>query len=527
MPTPWNKPESDEESPSAIAEPIYEGNVAPLQFDRILNFSEIDQKSYARNVRDRHRDRDVVASSKVDSTDIDVFCEENVNVYNHDTTDQPSDYDIEKELRKSLIDERLLNNLQKVKVERLNAVQRKSIRTVRDGVGLMVEAPTGIGKTYAFLIPAIERAMDERRKCKTVATKPSPFVLIMANTGTLVKQLFGRCELILGLKCMDGVNPIHDIKVDMLVAEHRFTADSCDIVFCTMGKLKATVESGDVLLDNLKMMILDEADKMIDTAAFGMDVEWILDQMKEEVVRELQSCFFSATFQRDRDAAITLTPLQMKMFGGKPWKLVHCPAMPGYITQHVIRLDRPGRDLTSHTWIKKMNIIRGLINEDLKTTDCKKEGPYKETIAIFCETIQRVAQVAMALRLLGYNFRPLCRTITKSQQEVTINDLEFKRIHGIVCTNIMSRGIDVSSIKHTIIMEMSSDFDTYKHRIGRVGRDGFGGKATVLIDHDTLMNPRSAQIVDALYVFMDQCQQPAPQWLKEWFERRHADEQYY
>ncbi|PIC27571.1 hypothetical protein B9Z55_019785 [Caenorhabditis nigoni] len=133
----------------------------------------------------------------------------------------------------------------------------------------------------------------------------------------------------------------------------------------------------------------------------------------------------------------------------------------------------------------------------------------------------------MALRLLGYNFRPLCRTITKAQQEVTINDLEFKRIHGIVCTNIMSRGIDVSSIKHTIIMEMSSDFDTYKHRIGRVGRDGFGGKATVLIDHRTLQHPPSAQIVDALYVFMEQCQQKAPQWLKEWFERRHADEQYH
>ena len=97
------------------------------------------------------------------------------------------------------------------------------MRVIRDGLGLLLEAPTGIGKTYAFLIPAIEKVIEEKRNRSIEPKKPAPIVLIIANTGTLVKQVYDRCELILGLKCMDDVEPMHDVKIDMLIAEHHFT----------------------------------------------------------------------------------------------------------------------------------------------------------------------------------------------------------------------------------------------------------------------------------------------------------------
>lgn len=98
-----------------------------------------------------------------------------------------------------------------------------SIQVIREGRGLVVEAPTGIGKTYAFLIPAIEAALKNRQSNCFEYTKPSPSILIMASTSALVDQLFNRCELILGLQCMDNVEPIRDIKIDKLVANHPFT----------------------------------------------------------------------------------------------------------------------------------------------------------------------------------------------------------------------------------------------------------------------------------------------------------------
>lgn len=216
----------------------------------------------------------------------------------------------------------------------------------------------------------------------------------------------------------------------------------------------------------MKTIILDEADKMIDNCAFVPDINWILDQLKEENLENLQSCFFSATYNKNANGTIALTVLQMRMLGeDDPWSVIICPRMSGYITQRVVRVGR-GRpnDIRSHPWVIKMGIIRKLIDDDLKETGCSKDGPYNETIAIFCETVQRVTQVCvikfrfkililqlqvtMALRQLGYNFKPVCSMITKNQQLVTVNDLEFRKIHGVVCTNILARGIDVSSVKH-------------------------------------------------------------------------------
>lgn len=521
MPLPWTAKEEDETS---TAESVFQGNMIAPVIEKPVAFEQLDQYSHRKNTEALYKNRETVASAKVNSERLDQYLEENTVVLSDDSDPQPDCYDIDKDLKTSITDDRLSQNLLRVNVKSLNAVQRKSIRVIRDGVGLLVEAATGVGKTYAFLIPAIEKVLVEKRDCFIVPKKPAPYVLIIANTGTLVKQVYDRCELILGLKCMDDVEPMHDVKIDMLIAEHHFNRDACDIAFATMGKLKASIEAGDVILDNLKMIILDEADKMIDPMAFGMDIEWVMDKLSDEVRENLQVCFFSATYQRDGENSIILTQIQSRMLGGKPWKLVFCPRMPGYITQKVIKLPRPGKEFTSHDWVMKMNVIRSLIDKDLEETGCKKEGPYEQTIAIFCETVGRASQVATALRMLGYNFSPLCRLLTKAQQAVTVHNLEFKRIHGIVCTNIMSRGIDVSSIKHTIIMEMSSQFDTYKHRIGRVGRDGNGGTATVLIDQNTLLNGRTAAIIDQLYVFMYQSEQEIPEWLKDWFESRHPQD---
>ncbi|CAL2045392.1 unnamed protein product [Caenorhabditis brenneri] len=519
MPQPWIEEVSQPERISITS--VNKGALDPINIEDVLKFNTIDTSLYHKETQFRRKNLAVISSAKVEVDELNKFCEENTSVINHDNSSPSSDYGVDKDVRKALSDSRLAHNLTRVKVEILNAVQQKALQIILDGEGILVEAPTGIGKTYAFLIPAIEKALAVKRirREKNIKTeKPSPTVLVIAPTGNLVRQLFSRCELALGLKDMDDVEPVRDIKIDMLVADYLFNTDECDIAFCTMGKLKATIQENKLCLDYLQTIVLDEADKMIDNLTFGLDVDWVLSHLKQEVMDNLQSCFFSATYQRDNCGSISLTPLQMRMLGEKPWKLVHCPKLTGYITQRVIKVENEGNGFCS-PWISKMNVIRKLIDVDLNETECKKEGPYAETITIFCETVGRVAQVATALRLLGYNFKPVCRTLTKKQQEITLNELEFKEIQGIVCTNVMARGIDVSSVKHTIIMEMSSDFDTYKHRIGRVGRDGSGGKATVLIDSVQLMNGQFGNVLEALYCHMEE--KELSDWMKEWYKRRN------
>ncbi|CCD64500.1 RNA helicase [Caenorhabditis elegans] len=519
MSYPWSNKngEAASSSKTTVAPPL-----SPPRYEKVLDFSTLDTQRHRYEVRDQANQRAVVSSAKAESSMIDKFCKENTRIQTNPGIDLPDDYGTDAIVANAIGDQRIVNNLKCVHVTTFNAVQQMSIQVIREGRGLVVEAPTGIGKTYAFLIPAIEAALKNRQSNCFEYTKPSPSILIMASTSALVDQLFNRCELILGLQCMDNVEPIRDIKIDKLVANHPFTKGQCDIAFCTIGKLKATIECGDVCLDNLKTIILDEADKMIDNCAFGPDINWILDQLKEENLENLQSCFFSATYNKNANGTIALTVLQMRMLGeDDPWSVIICPRMSGYITQRVVRVGR-GRpnDIRSHPWVIKMGIIRKLIDDDLKETGCSKDGPYNETIAIFCETVQRVTQVTMALRQLGYNFKPVCSMITKNQQLVTVNDLEFRKIHGVVCTNILARGIDVSSVKHTIIMEMSADFDTYKHRIGRVGRDGCGGKSTVLVEHHQLQGGPASNVIEQLYNFMKESKEDIPQWMQEWIVAR-------
>uniref|UniRef100_A0A1I7V4L0 ATP-dependent RNA helicase n=1 Tax=Caenorhabditis tropicalis TaxID=1561998 RepID=A0A1I7V4L0_9PELO len=517
MPQPWITEQTTEERPHVGVVDLTPIN--PPVYQNTVNFKNLKNNYYSKDTKNRRNNLPTITAAKKESDDLNRFCEEQTSVVSGDGSTCEQKHGMDVNVCGALSDSRISKNLERAHVTVLNAVQLHSLKLIRDGQGIIVEAPTGIGKTYAFLIPAIEKSLKERAIRDVQPKKASPTVLVIAPTGTLAKQLFNRCELILGLKMMDGVDPIHDIRAELLIAEHRFVAEDCDIAFCTMGKLKASIEEKSLCLDHLKMIVLDEADKMIDNMAFGMDIKWVLDQLSEEVMTKLQSCFFSATYERDVNQAITLKDIQVRMLDGKPWKLVHCPRLTGYISQNVIKIGNDEKPFRP-PWHKKLVLIKNLIDQDLENTGCRKEGPYQETITIFCETVGRVAQVTTALRLLGYKFEPVCRTVTKVQQEITLNDLEFKKIQGIVCTNVMARGIDVSSVKHTIIMEMSTDFDTYKHRIGRVGRDGSGGKATVLIDHDHLMSGPLANLLDALYEFMQESGE-VPAWMKSWYDVRY------
>lgn len=501
--------------------------------------------------RKQIRDMPVVCGSVKFSERMEEYnkhCEENIQVWlaerdketgqrTGQKIDKISEFGISKAVEEAILDRRLVNNLEIIKVKELNAMQRKAICLMRTGKSLMLQAPTGIGKTYTFLIPAIEKALQCRNKSGSDDGVPAPTVLILSSTGRLATQTFTRCSLILGLQNTEyDVMPVNEIKLERLVAEHVFPSTKCDIIFATMGKLMATIDAGGIKLDRLKMLILDEADKMTDESSFGHDVDTLWKKIPEEFHAEIQIGFFSATYVMTADHQFSLTQIQTKLLENKDFGILYCPRLPGYITQRVIRIPPMYNHFHEHPWIVKMSKVHELIDEQLAEMGVTKEGPFTQTMIIFCETVQMVDMVTAALCQLGFKFKPMSRHIMKDMQEIYLTELANCDIQGLVCTNILARGIDVASVKHvsyfvarylincsnlqTIVFEMATDFATYKHRIGRVGRDGSGGQSTVFLDDDNLNGGASAQIVEELVEFMKENDQELPDWLQEWYTNR-------
>uniref|UniRef100_A0A8R1HJC1 RNA helicase n=1 Tax=Caenorhabditis japonica TaxID=281687 RepID=A0A8R1HJC1_CAEJA len=518
MTLPW-----DEDGGGAPVRQEFAGLVVPPEYSRAMDFSKIDTKYLTSDTRKYLRTLPNIKGAQNDDEafeEYDNFCEEKIRIQFSDE-DKPSpgpDFGTHQDPQIALSDPRISNNLISLNVRKLNAVQRKAIPLIRSGYGLLLQAPTGIGKTYSFLIPAVERALEERAMNPKVTEKPSPSVLIMTSTGRLITQIYTRCCLMMGVVSDERVEQVNEIKLELMTSGCAVTSGQCDIAFATMGKLEAAIKDDQICLDNLKLMILDEADKMVDESAFGMLVDWVFEQVPEEVRKRLQCCFFSATYT-EFHGCISLSSLQSKMFGDNKYAALICPRKPGYIDQRVIRIPRSGKNFKTHESLVKMAKVFSLIDQDLEKTGCSKQGPFKETILIFCETVQRVSQVTMALRLAGYNFKPLSRMISKVQQQVTLNDLAHAKINGVVASNLMARGIDIPSIRHTIVMEMSMEFNTYKHRIGRVGRDGSGGKSTVFVAEQNLFG-REGNNIEALVEFLIENEQKLPKWLEEWYNDR-------
>ncbi|VDL85122.1 unnamed protein product [Nippostrongylus brasiliensis] len=149
----------------------------------------------------------------------------------------------------------------------------------------------------------------------------------------------------------------------------------------------------------------------------------------------------------------------------------------------------------------------------------KKTGPFKKATVIFVERKVTSNYITVFLKQLGYCFEPMNSDYSAADNNMVLGMMKRGEIQGVVATNKMARGQDVSEVDHVIIFQMSGDFDDYKHRIGRTGRMGRGGRATVML---SLQNDGSHVI--PLVDFMLYHNQGIPDWLwKEYVERKQAE----
>jgi ATP-dependent RNA helicase DeaD len=323
-------------------------------------------------------------------------------------------------------------------------IQREAIPPLIAGRDLLGQAATGTGKTAAFALPLLQHlAQDNRPK------RPTALVLVPTRELAIqVSEAVHRYGKEVGARVLPiyGGQPIFR----QLSALDR----GVDVVVATPGRALDHIGRGTLPLDGLKVVVLDEADEMLDMG-FAEDIEAIL----VSTPAERQTVLFSATMP---------------------------PRIDGMARRHLrdpvkIHMGRAGVDSGQAPLVRQVAYV---VPRAFKTTTLGRILDVESPAAalVFCRTRDEVDQIASTLNGRGYRAEALHGGMTQEQRERVMGRLRAGTADLIVATDVAARGLDIDQLTHVVNYEVPSAPDSYVHRIGRVGRAGREGVAITLVE---------------------------------------------
>ncbi|MGA9120318.1 MAG: DEAD/DEAH box helicase [Bacteroidota bacterium] len=313
----------------------------------------------------------------------------------------------------------------------------------RDVVGC---AQTGTGKTAAFVLPMLHRLSQSPRGVHT----RSPRALVLTPTRELAQQVhgafetFGRPLEIRSVSIFGGVGMDNQIKL---------LRRSCDVVVATPGRLLDHMQRGTIDLSKVEILVLDEADRMLDMG-FIHDVRKII----AKVPKDRQTMLFSATIS-DEIGSLTSTILRDPVTvdaGGR-----HNP------------VETVGQSFYAATRDTKMGILLHALS-----------SPSMESVLIFSRTKHGADKICRRLERTGITSVAIHSNRTQSQRDHAMAGFKQGKFRVLVATDIAARGIDVTGISHVVNYDIPQEGESYVHRIGRTGRAGAAGEAITLVADD-------------------------------------------
>ncbi|MES2354385.1 MAG: DEAD/DEAH box helicase [Pseudomonadota bacterium] len=319
-------------------------------------------------------------------------------------------------------------------------IQAAAIPEVLAGHDIMASAQTGTGKTAAFMLPALQKLSEP-------STRPGkgPRVLVLTPTRELAMQVtdaaqkYGRNLPRFRAVSVVGGMPYH--------AQNRLLASPMEVLVATPGRLMDQMDSGRLDFSRLEILVLDEADRMLDMG-FIEDVEAIAAKLP----KTRQTLLFSATLE-GRIASLAKNLLN----DPKRIQISTREAKHENIAQRLVHVD--GLD-------HKMRLLDHFIGDaDLKQA------------IVFTATKRDADDLAGRLVGQGQPAAALHGDMPQRQRNRTLDQLKRGRIRVLVATDVAARGIDVSTITHVINFDLPKFAEDYVHRIGRTGRAGLSGTA--------------------------------------------------
>ena len=317
-------------------------------------------------------------------------------------------------------------------------IQDKSITHALEGRDILGIADTGTGKTAAFLIPILNKIINDKKET----------AIIIAPTRELAIQIetefneLARGMNIWSVVCVGGA-PIS--------AQIRGLRRECNVVIGTPGRLLDLVKRGEINLSNTRSVVLDEADRMLDMG-FINDITYLL----EKTPTDRQGFFFSATLPKPIEKLI-------ERFATDPVKvMVKTRDTSKNVEQDVIRVNNGAN---------KIDILCDLLN---------KENEFKKVL-IFSEMKHAVEKLSVELIKRGYKAGSIHGDKRHNDRQRTLLKFRKDEINIMVATDVAARGLDIPDVTHVINYEIPQTYDTYIHRIGRTGRADKKGVALTFV----------------------------------------------
>jgi len=333
-------------------------------------------------------------------------------------------------------------------------IQAQAIPPALKGQDVLGIAQTGTGKTASFVLPMITLLGQGRARARM------PRSLVLAPTRELAAQVAENFEtyakhtkltkaLLIGGVSFGEQDKLIDRGVDVLIA--------------TPGRLLDHFERGKLMLNGVQIMVVDEADRMLDMG-FIPDIERIF----QLTPFTRQTLFFSATMAPEIER-ITNT------FLTNPAKIEVARQATASLTivQSLIQVTPARRD---QSFADKRAVLRALI---------RAEGDACTNAIIFCNRKMDVDVVAKSLKQHGFNALPIHGDLDQSMRTKTLDEFREGTLHLLVASDVAARGLDIPAVSHVFNFDVPSHPEDYIHRIGRTGRAGRMGKAyTIAVPSD-------------------------------------------
>ena len=320
------------------------------------------------------------------------------------------------------------------------SIQEQAIPVVLEGRDLIACAQTGTGKTAAFLLPILQDLFVGQRSVGPCALVITPTRELAAQIGDMAKQ-YGRHLHLRSTVIFGGVR---------MEPQKRKLAGKLDLLIATPGRLLDHVSRGQVPLNHIRTIVLDEADRMLDMG-FLPDVRRILSVLP----KKRQNLFFSATMPSDIETLIrrtSQTPVMLEVARRAT------PVSTVRQVVHTVQTDR------------KNELLKVLLNND----------NMHQTL-VFTRTKARANKLAQVLEKSGYVVTAIHSNKSQNARTRALAGFRSGKLEILVATDIAARGLDIEGISHVVNFELPDTPEDYVHRIGRTARAGDSGDAISLV----------------------------------------------
>ncbi|NQD37600.1 DEAD/DEAH box helicase [Permianibacter sp. IMCC34836] len=342
------------------------------------------------------------------------------------------------------LDARLNRALEELNFVNPTPIQQEAIPVILQNQDVMASAQTGTGKTAAFMLPTLHKLLSEPAK----GTGKGPRVLVLSPTRELAQQIndavrdFGKHTKLRVGTIVGGVSYFN---------QEKLLSRPFDILVATPGRLMDHMDKGRIDFSRIELLILDEADRMLDMG-FVDDVEMIAGKMPAE----RQTLLFSATLEGEIERVarqLLKSPVRIQTSSVKE--------KHESITQSVLAADDFGH---------KNSLLTSL----LERSDVKQA-------IVFVATKSGTEELADVLKGQGISADALHGDMKQGFRRRVLDRMHVGQLKVLVATDVAARGLDVKGISHVINFDLPMVSEDYVHRIGRTGRGGSTGEAVTLV----------------------------------------------